>query len=72
MSYGRSPERYLKYFGLVDDSGKATSFSQWATLAQDRAGWLKHVTKVPFDIEKPQLRPPRCNTRVRPEKKRNL
>jgi len=34
----------------VDDSGKAISFSDWATLAQDRAGWLKLVTKVPFDI----------------------
>jgi len=40
----------------VDDSGKAISFSEWATLAQDRAGWLKLVTKVPFDIGKPPVR----------------
>ena len=70
--YGRSLERHLKYFGLVDDGGKATSFSEWATLAQDRAGWLKLVTKVPFDIGKPQLRPPRCDTRVTSEEKRRF
>jgi len=35
---GRYLERHLKYFGLVDDSGKAITFSEWATLAQDRAG----------------------------------
>ena len=45
MSYGRSLERHLKYFGLVDDGGKAITFSEWATLAQDRAGWLKLVRK---------------------------
>ena len=75
MSYGRSPERYLKYFGLVDDSGKGITFSKWetlATLAQDRTGLLKLVTKVPFDIGKPQLRPPRCDTRVTPEEKRRF
>jgi hypothetical protein len=72
MTYGRSLERHLKYFGLVDDGGKAISFSEWATLAQDRAGWLKLVTKVPFDIGKPQLRPPRCDTRVTPEEKRRF
>ena len=53
----------------MDDSGKAISFSEWATLAQDRAGWLKLVTKVPFDIGK---RPPRCDTRVTPEEKRRF
>ena len=72
MTYGRSLERHLKYFGLVDDGGKAISFSEWATLAQDRAGWLKVVTKVPFDIGKPQLRPPRCDTRVTPDEKRRF
>ena len=56
----------------MDDSGKAISYSEWATLAQDRAGWLKLVTKVPFDIGKPQLRPPRCDTRVTPEEKRSF
>ena len=63
----------VKYFGLVDDGGKVISFSEWATLAQDRAGWLKLVTKVPsFDIGNPQLRPPRCDTRVTPEEKRRF
>ena len=38
-------------------------------MAQDRAGWLKFVTKVPFDIGKPQLRTPRCATGVTPEEK---
>jgi len=70
VTYGRSLERHLKYFGLMDDSGKAISFSEWATLAQDRAGWLKLATEVPFDIGNPQLRPPRCDTRVTPEEKR--
>ena len=28
--------------------------------------------KVPFDIGKPQLRPPWCDTRVTPEEKRRL
>ena len=69
---GRSLERHLKYFGLVDDSGKAISFPEWATLAQDRAGWLQLVTKVPFGIGKPQLRPPRCDTRATPEEKRRF
>jgi len=72
MTYGRSPERHLQYFDLVDVSGKAISFSEWATLAQDRAGWLKLVTKVPFDIDEPQLRPPRCDTRVTLEEKRRF
>jgi len=72
MTYGRSLERHLRYFGLVDDSRKAINSSEWATLAQDRAGWLKLVTKVPFDIGKPQLRPPWCDTRVTPEEKRRF
>jgi len=56
----------------MDDGGKAITFSEWATLAQDRAGWLKLVTKVPFDIAKSQLRPrpPWCDIRVTPEEKR--
>ena len=69
MTCGRSLERHLKYFGLVDDGGKAITFSEWATLAQD---WLKLATKVPFDIGKPQLRPPRCDTWVTPEEKRRF
>jgi hypothetical protein len=72
ITYGRSLERHLKYFGLVDDGGKAITLSEWATLAQDRAGWLKLVTKAPFNIGKPQLRLPRCDTRVTPEEKRRF
>jgi len=72
MTYGRSLERHLKYFGLVDDGGKAITFSEWATLAQDRAGWLKLVTKALFDIGKRQLRPSRYDTRVTPEEKRRF
>ena len=70
MTYGRSLERHLKHFGLMDDGGKAITSSEWETLAQDRAGWLKLVTKVPFDLGNPQLRPPRCDTRATPEEKR--
>ena len=33
---------------------------------------LKLVTKAPFSIGKPQLRPPRCDTRVAPEEKRRF
>ena len=36
MTYGRSLERHLKYFGLVDDGGKVISFSEWATAAPVR------------------------------------
>ena len=63
----RTLERHLKYFGLVDDGGKAITFLEWATLAQDRAGWLKLVTKAPFNIGKPQLRPPRTAPGPKPE-----
>ena len=39
--------RNTSAFGLMDDGGKAItfSFSEWTTLAQDRAGWLKLVTE---------------------------
>jgi hypothetical protein len=37
-----------------------------------RVGWLKLVTKVPFNTGKPQLRPPQCDTRVTPEEKRRF
>jgi hypothetical protein len=36
-------------------------------LAQDRAGWRKLVTKRPFGVGKPRVRPSRCDTRVSPE-----
>jgi len=65
VASGRSLERHLKYFGLVDDG----SFSEWAILAQDRAVWLNFVTKAPFHIGEPQAR---CDTRVTPEEKRRF
>jgi len=37
-----------------------------------RAGWLKLVTKAPFNIGKPPLRPPRCDTRVTSVEKRRF
>ena len=33
---------------------------------------MELVTKLPFDIGKPQLWPPRCDTRVTPEEKRRF
>jgi len=45
-------------------------FTEWAHLAQDRAGWHKLVTKPPFAIGKPFVRQPRGDTRVTPEDKR--
>jgi hypothetical protein len=38
-----------------------------ATLAQDRAGWRKLVTKQHLYVGKPHVRLPRCDTRVPPE-----
>jgi len=51
-----------KVISIVLQDQTSIAHSDWATLAQDRAGWLKLVTKVPFDFGKPQLRPPRCDT----------
>ena len=45
-------------------------FTEWAHLAQDRAGWQKLVTAPPFAIGKPFVRQPRGDTRVTPEDKR--
>ena len=45
-------------------------FTEWAHLAQDRAGWHKLVTAPPFAIGKPFVRQPRGDTRVTPEDKR--
>ncbi len=44
MTYGRSLQRHLALFNLP------TAFTEWAPLAQDRAGWCKVVTKSPFKI----------------------
>ena len=64
MTYGRSLQRHLYHFGLP------TSFTEWAHLAQNRAGWHKLVITPPFAIGKPLVRQPRFDTRVTPENKR--
>jgi hypothetical protein len=51
MTYGRSLERHFKYVRLVHVGGLALAFTEWATLAQDCAGWCTLVTKPPFDID---------------------
>jgi len=67
MTYGRSLKRDLKHFGQARAGGSASAFTESATLAQDRAGWRMLVTKRPFGVGKPHMRPPRCGTRVSPE-----
>ena len=49
-----------------------TAFTEWAPLAQDRAGWHKLVTEPPFKLGKPFVRQPRGDTRVTPEDKQRL
>ena len=39
MSYGRSLERWFKLFGLP------LRYTEWATLAQDRAEWARLITR---------------------------
>ena len=63
MTYGRSLQRHLAHFNLP------AAFTEWAPLAQDRAGWRKFVTEPPFKLGKPCLRQPRGDTRVTPEDK---
>jgi hypothetical protein len=67
MTHGRLFERHLEHFGLLDADGSPLAFTEWAPLAQDRAGWSKLVTKFLFAIGKPHVRQPRCDTRVTPE-----
>ncbi len=64
MTFGRSLERHLEHFDLP------TTFTEWATLAQDRAAWHKLVTHPPFAIGKPFVRRPRGDTRLTPEDRR--
>ena len=71
-TYGIFLERYLKHFGKARADGSAPAITEWATLAQDRAGWRSLVTERPFGIGKPRVRPPRCDTRVSPEDIRRL
>ena len=58
----RRKSDHLFLFGM-DNPGAGP---RW--LAEARHG----ITEVPFDIGKPQLRPPRCDTRVAPEEKRRF
>ena len=64
MNFGRSLARHLEHFDLP------LAFTEWATLAQDRALWHRLATKTPFAIGKPFLRQPRGDTRVTPENQR--
>ena len=50
MTYGRSLQRHLAHFNLP------AAFTEWAPLAQDRAGWRKLVTEPPFKLGKPFIR----------------
>ena len=50
----------------------ASEFTEWARLAQDRAGWYKLVTTPPFAIGKPFVRQPRGDTGVTPEDRRRV
>jgi hypothetical protein len=47
MTYGRSLGRHLEHVGLAHADGAALAFTEWATLAQDRAGWRMRVAKPP-------------------------
>ena len=64
MTFGRSLQRHLSHFDLP------TVFTEWASLAQDRAGWQKFVTEPSFVIGKPFVRQPRGDTRATPEDRR--
>ena len=64
MTHGRSPQRHLDHFDLP------TKSTEWARLAQDRAGWQKPVTTPPFAIDKPFVRQPRGDTRATPDDRR--
>ena len=56
-------QRHLAHFNLP------TAFTEWAPLAQDRAGWHKLVTEPPFKLGKLFVRQPTGDTRVTPEDK---
>jgi hypothetical protein len=66
MNFGRSLSRHLHHFGLP------LAFTEWATIAQDRAKWHRLATKPSFAIGKPFLRQPRGEheTRATPEDQR--
>ena len=72
MTYGRSLERHLKHVGLAHADSSVLAFTEWDTLAQDRAGWRMRVTKPPFDIDQSHVRQPRCENRVSLEDKQRF
>jgi hypothetical protein len=72
ITYGRSLERYLKRFGQARADGSAPALTEWATLAQDRAGWHKLLTERLFNVGNPHVQPPRCGTRVSSEDMRRF
>ena len=46
------------------------TFTEWATLEQDRAAWQKSVTQPPFAIAKLPVLRPRGDSMVTPEDRR--
>jgi hypothetical protein len=64
MNFGRFLSRHLQHFRLP------LAFTEWATIAQDRAKWHRLATKTPFAIGKPLLWQPRGDTRATPEDQR--
>jgi hypothetical protein len=72
MTYGRSLERYLKHLGQARVGGSVPAFTEWATLAQDRAGWRGLMIGRPFDVGMPRVLPSKCDTRVLPEDMRQF
>ena len=66
MTNGRSLQRHLAHLYLL------TAFTEWAPLAQHRAGWQKLVTEPPFIISEPCVRQPRSDTRQTMEDKQQV
>ena len=64
MTYGRSPERHLKRFGLP------VAYTKWTRIFQNRADWHRRVTQPPFATGKPFVRRLRGDNRRKPVQKR--
>jgi len=62
--YSRSLQRRLSHSDLP------TEFTEWASLAQDRAGWHKLMTTPHLAIGEPFVRQPRGNTGLTPDDRR--
>ena len=61
MTHGRSLQRHLSHFDPPAGS------TEWAHLAQDRAGWHRPVTTPPFGTSKPFVRQSQGDARYTPE-----